>query len=276
MTALQGILGKTEHTRPAIKLAHRASPGIELANGASPGIELADSALPGIELANSASTSQVSLTLTSSASPQSATSDNALALFIPPTAACSSTEQWLLQFMSPVNRPFGQPHHPRAEILLHIEDSLVHGVDNFFKFMYDLWPVVDLNAVTSRLQLKHHLHDEQFAAMVLSMTAMSLLLPGGDVESFNRADLLLREAMSMYNTPDLAANPNLETLSVTIIIASVLLITRGLKAHHLQMRRAFALTELLDLGNPKGYESFSASERELAVHIFWVMAGSAR
>lgn len=184
----------------------------------------------------------------------------------------------LSALIAPVQRPFGQSFHSKSTMLHLIDGVLNTGVHDYFAYLHQLWPVVDANAVQERFAHKEHLHNERFAAMVMAMCALQLFLPhsGADEGTTGRAEALLREAVALHNTPDLGSEPTLESISTTMLIASVLRVTRGFNAFYVRSREAIALAELLDLAHPDTYAAFSDSEKAVAVHIVWLLAAVER
>ena len=191
-------------------------------------------------------------------------------------------------FNPTIERPL-HAFHSRASMLDLMDGLLESGVTDYFRYIHDLWPVVDSKAIQARFAHKEHLVNESFAAMILAMVAFRLLLQyngegrpagsgtnTGQPTNASRAETLLREAIAMHNVPDLAMKPTLDTISATMIIAGVLRVTRGFNASHLRSREAITLAELLNLSDPATYEHFSADEKATALNIYWLLAAVER
>lgn len=207
---------------------------------------------------------------------------------------------------------FGQYFHAKAEMLHRLDKVIDSCLRLFCDKFHPLYPIVDAHTFLERFQHKEHLYSEQFAAAVLAMSALPLFLSQSDSKPANArirshlnsginlglpseglststagsgsssgelaydAENLLREAMMLHNTPDLALHPSLDSIATTMLIGASLRIAKGFNASYLKVKEALALVELLDLGRPEVYDRFTATEKVIAVHIFWLLTSGER
>lgn len=173
------------------------------------------------------------------------------------------------------DHPFGQAFHSRAHIIELMEARVSSLLHSYFTHMHTVWPVVDGVSVLKRFGHKEHLYSESFAAMVLSMCSLALFLPfeASKPGSSRQADTLVREALALHSSnPELGIRPNLDCISTSLIMSSALRLTHGFNAWYLRRREAYALVELLNLSNPRVYDTFTEAEKATAIRLFWHLA----
>ncbi|WOO79838.1 Maltose fermentation regulatory protein MAL63 [Vanrija pseudolonga] len=173
------------------------------------------------------------------------------------------------------DHPFGQAFHSRAHIIELMEARVSSLLHSYFTHLHTVWPVVDGVGVLKRFGHKEHLYSESFAAMVLSMCSLALFLPfeAAKPGSSRQADTLVREALALHSSnPELGIRPNLDCISTSLIMSSALRLTHGFNAWYLRRREAYALVELLNLSNPRVYDTFTEAEKSTAVRLFWHLA----
>jgi hypothetical protein len=171
------------------------------------------------------------------------------------------------------NPPFP---HEKAPFLRVIDPILRADLNSYFHRVYPLCPIVDPVSVESRLDAGVHLHDKNFASLVLALAALALALPNDSNGSDDRSDVYIAHALEFHNTPKLGIQPNLETVATSMTIAAFSRARYGADAAYLRNKEAVGLTELLQLHQPQRYNSFSDDERGVALNIFWILAVAER
>ena len=166
--------------------------------------------------------------------------------------------------------------HEKASFLRVIGPILRADLGGYFHRVYPLCPIVDPVSVNSRLDTGVHLHDKNFAALVLALASLALALPNDSDGSDDRSDVYIAHALEFHNTPKLGIKPNLETVATSMTIAAFSRARYGADAAYLRNKEAVGLAELLQLHQPQRYNSFSDDERGVALNIYWILAVAER
>ncbi|ORX34801.1 hypothetical protein BD324DRAFT_635076 [Kockovaella imperatae] len=169
-----------------------------------------------------------------------------------------------------------QPQHAGASQLLLLEDYLSNALQRFLIHIFPLYPVIDAEEVQKRFVDQVHLHDKQFAALVLSISALAALLPAADMAKTlaarNKANSLVDMAIGLHNTADLGDRPTLDCITTSMMLSSSALILKGPTVAYIRHREAISLAEVLNLTEPQAYENFDEPNKERALRIYWALA----
>ena len=139
---------------------------------------------------------------------------------------------------------------------------------------------MDSSTFRKRLTSKVHLYDKQFAALVLSTAVLAILVPSSDpviaAAARDKADTLTDMAISLHNVSDLGNRPSLDSICTSMMLSSSALILKSPAVAYVRHREAVSLAELLNLTDPRGYDGFDSSEKEVALRMFWLLTCAER
>ena len=121
-----------------------------------------------------------------------------------------------------------------------------------------------------------------FVAMVLSMTALSLIHPLYEHEVKERtirakqSKTLLEEACRLSARWDHGSFPTIESIMTSYLIFGVLLELGHMDGARLRLKEALSLGETMRLDDPATYYAIDATEAERRRRMYWVLAVTER
>lgn len=171
-------------------------------------------------------------------------------------------------------------YHAQADLIARHERELELALDEYFDRMYPICPIVNPETVRARVHAKQHFHDARFAALVLALAGLGLIMPGAaEVAAEGGAALhseFINASIALHNTVDLGEEPSLEVIATSMTLGAYVTATIGPKAAFIRQSESVALLDALRLHSPDGYERLDPPDKEIALTIFWILAVSER
>jgi hypothetical protein len=191
----------------------------------------------------------------------------------PSYATDLGSSQALRRPNSTLQDTYKTPHSIAPQLVL-LHDILAKSLRQYLRHVHRLFPVVDPDHLLQRFNTKVHLHDRRFAAFLLATCALALFSRSNTVslDVRDQAAALVDMAISLHNTADLGAEPSLDCIATSMVLSAVSQILQGPAVALVRHREAIALAETLNLSDPRAYDAFDPSEKELFFRILWLLA----
>ena len=172
--------------------------------------------------------------------------------------------------------PTSSQSHDKASFLRIVDPLLQIHMDTYFSRIYPLCPIVNPTKVKTRFSAGYHYQDRGFAAHVLALTSLALILPDSPTGSEERADAFMTHCTELHNTAQLGTSPSLETIATSMSIAAFSRARHGADAAFLRTKESIGLTELLRLHRPEAHAALSDDDKEIALNIFRILSVAER
>jgi hypothetical protein len=167
-----------------------------------------------------------------------------------------------------------------------LSDSvLIPNLALFYEKLGGVMPVFSRNWLFSKLDKDDHHHDAQFAAMLLAMSALTVIQvqqtsPGKDKKAERlaakrrraRAIKLLEEALKAREGPFMGQHVSLEACFTSFCIFGALFGLGEHSAAWYRLREAITLGHLCRLHEPASYEGLAKDEAERRLRAYWILA----
>lgn len=162
---------------------------------------------------------------------------------------------------------------------LSLSDSvLIPRIAIFFERLHPIIPVFTRAWLFTRLDNSHQYSDRQFAAMLLSMSSLSLIQPvhsseGSNFKSnSNCAVKLLKESIRVRSVPTFGRRPTLDMVLTSFYMFACFFGLHEDDSAWFRLREAITLAQILKLHDPSAYESLDHDERERRLRTYWILA----
>lgn len=154
---------------------------------------------------------------------------------------------------------------------MQLEPLLPTYLERFFEQIYPLCPIIDQPMVYGRVAHRQYLSDRPFAALLLCLASLAQIVPTSG-SSDQRADHLMDEAIKLHNTSALGSKPSLEEIATSMLIGTYVRARGNSNGAYLRTKESVGLAELMRLHSPDAYGTFSETEKEIALRIFWILS----
>ncbi|KAJ2958161.1 hypothetical protein NQZ79_g6254 [Umbelopsis isabellina] len=160
-----------------------------------------------------------------------------------------------------------------------LSDSvLIPRIAIFFEHLHPIIPVFTRAWLFTRLDKSHQYSDRQFAAMLLSMSSLSLIQPVHSSEGTNSklntkcAVSLLKECIRVRSVPAFGRKPTLDMVLTSFYMFACFFGLHEDDSAWFRLREAITLGQILKLHEPSAYESLEHDERERRLRTYWILA----
>jgi hypothetical protein len=174
---------------------------------------------------------------------------------------------------------------PEEEVDPLSDSVLIPNLALFYEKLGGVMPVFSRNWLFSKLDKDDHHHDAQFAAMLLAMSALTVIqvqqtTPGKDKKAERqekkrrraRAVKLLDEALKAREGPFMGQHVSLEACFTSFCIFGALFGLGEHSAAWYRLREAITLGHLCRLHEPASYEGLAKDEAERRLRAYWILA----
>ncbi|KAG2184403.1 hypothetical protein INT43_000312 [Umbelopsis isabellina] len=160
-----------------------------------------------------------------------------------------------------------------------LSDSvLIPRIAIFFERLHPIIPVFTRAWIFTRLDNSHQYSDRQFAAMLLSMSSLSLIQPvhsseGSDFKSNTKCAVrLLKECIHVRSVSTFGKKPTLDMVLTSFYMFACFFGLHEDDSAWFRLREAITLGQILKLHDPSAYESLDHDERERRLRTYWILA----
>jgi hypothetical protein len=161
-------------------------------------------------------------------------------------------------------------------------DSLIRPQLNvFFERVYPMIPVFARDEVLLRLN-STGLRDRDFIAMILSMTALSLVHPLNASEELQRvtrarqATMLLDEACRLSARWDYGCAASTESVLTSYLMFGTLFELGHASGARMRLRESISMGEAMRLDDPEAYAGLDSNEARRRMRMYWILAVTER
>ena len=147
-------------------------------------------------------------------------------------------------------------------------------LDEYFERLHPLRPIIHVDSTKRRFLAEEHLYDMGFAALVLSIAALSSIADS-DADS-DQADLFITEAMALHNRATLGNSVTLDAIATSMSIAAFLGARHGRNAAFVRTREGISLLQLLKLDQASTYHDMNPDDSAIGLTMLWLLSGIER
>jgi hypothetical protein len=171
---------------------------------------------------------------------------------------------------------------PSLIIHLTIDHLVLPQVAIFIERIYPMIPVFSPSYLYEGIAIGKQDDSVEFSAMLLSLTALTLvhpLAPKERAEKKRRRDhakMLLAETCRLRNTWDFGARHQFEAAMTSYFMFGALLELGETASARIRLREALSLAEMMRLNKPDGYDPNDVLDLQKRLRLFWVLAVTER
>ncbi|EJU05159.1 hypothetical protein DACRYDRAFT_113349 [Dacryopinax primogenitus] len=179
--------------------------------------------------------------------------------------------------LTPVSQRSPPPVQTATPIPSPLSDSiLIPHIALFFERLHPIMPIFTRSWLFSRLDRSEHHQDPQFAAMLLSMSALALTQPvqasePSLPEKRAQAGHLLEESCRMRSSALFAQHASIDMVLTSFYVFACLFGMKEDNAAWFRLTEAVTLGQLLKLHVPGSYEGLEKGERERRLRTYWIL-----
>lgn len=180
------------------------------------------------------------------------------------------------------NLPFTPPEDISPILTLTLETLIKPQLDVFFVRIFPMMPVFPPSYVFSRVADPHSLRCPDFVAMILSMSALSLIHPLMShemVEKMTRAKkakVFLDEACRLMARWDHGSHVTLEAVMAKYLMFGTLFELGHTGPARLRLKEAINLGSEMYLDKVESYSGLDIAETKRRLRMYWVLAVTER
>lgn len=192
-----------------------------------------------------------------------------------------------------LSRPPPQPDHlPRPSSLpdpppscwpLGITDeNLIRWIDVYFERLYPTLPILKRSSVFARLLAQEHRANPDFGAMLLALSAFSLIQPVRISEWSSAAsrehmvNFMLSESVKMRSTVEFGENPTLDTVLTSVYLFACLFQRNQHNAAWFRLKEAVELGSVFGLGRADCYSTCEPDQKQQRLRIYYLLSVTER
>ena len=180
------------------------------------------------------------------------------------------------------NLPFTPPEDISPILTLTLETLIKSQLDIFFVRIFPMMPVFPPSYTFSRLSDPHSLRCPDFVAMILSMSALSLIHPlmthemVEKVTRAKKAKVFLDEACRLMARWDHGSNVTLEAVMAKYLMFGTLFELGHTGPARLRLKESIHLGSEMYLDRLESYSGLDPAEVKRRLRMYWVLAVTER
>lgn len=188
-------------------------------------------------------------------------------------------------FLNPSPAPnlsFGTPEDMSPLLVLTLDNLIKPQLEIFFDRIYSMMPVFSRADIFDRLARPKSLQDKPFVALILCMTALSLVHPlqphemSGKATRGKQATMMMDEACSLSARWDHGCAPSIEGVLSSYLMFGTLFELGYQDGARLRLREAISLGESMRIDQPRSYIGMNQIEARRRMRMFWILAVTER
>lgn len=180
----------------------------------------------------------------------------------------------------PTNLPFSALEETCPLLTLTLDSLIRPQLEIFFTRIFPMIPVYTRAEILARLE--YDLQDRTFVALVLSMSALSLVhpleaseMPQKPMRS-KQAAMLLDEACRLSARWDYGCNATIENVLTSYLMFGTLFELGHASGARMRLRESISMGEGMRLDDAESYAGISAVEARRRMRMYWILAVTER
>ncbi|KAL0260192.1 hypothetical protein SLS55_003876 [Diplodia seriata] len=162
------------------------------------------------------------------------------------------------------------------------DENLIRWIDVYFERLYPTLPILKRSSIFARLLSQEHRTNPDFGAMLLALSAFSLIQPvrisewSSASSRENMVNFMLTESVKMRASVDFGENPSLDAILTSVFLFACLFQKNQHNAAWFRLKEAVELGSVFGLGRSDCYASCEPEQKQQRLRIYYLLAVTER
>ena len=171
---------------------------------------------------------------------------------------------------------------PSPIVRLAIDSLILPQAAIFYKRIFPMIPVLSPAYIYEKIAIRAHYTDPEFCAMLLALTALTLIHPLAPEERAGKdgrrdhAKMLLAEACRLRDSWDFGSRDQFEAAMTSYFMFGALFELGQVAAARIRLSEALALGEIMSLHRKDAYDLGDVLDAQRKLRLFWVLTVTER
>ncbi|KAB2571824.1 putative c6 transcription protein [Lasiodiplodia theobromae] len=162
------------------------------------------------------------------------------------------------------------------------DENLIRWIDVYFERLYPTLPILKRSSIFARLLSQEHRTNPDFGAMLLALSAFSLIQPvrisewSSASSRENMVNFMLSESVKMRASVEFGENPSLDAILTSVFLFACLFQRNQHNAAWFRLKEAVELGSVFGLGRSECYANCEAEQKQQRLRIYYLLAVTER
>ncbi|OJD34150.1 c6 transcription factor [Diplodia corticola] len=162
------------------------------------------------------------------------------------------------------------------------DENLIRWIDVYFERLYPTLPILKRSSIFARLLSQEHRTNPDFGAMLLALSAFSLIQPvrisewSSAASRENMVNFMLSESVKMRASVEFGENPSLDAILTSVFLFACLFQRNQHNAAWFRLKEAVELGSVFGLGRSECYANCEPEQKQQRLRIYYLLAVTER
>ncbi|KAH7020686.1 C6 transcription factor [Macrophomina phaseolina] len=161
-------------------------------------------------------------------------------------------------------------------------ENLIKWIDVYFERLYPTLPILKRSSIFARLLAQEHRTNPDFGAMLLALSAFSLIQPvrisewSSACSRENMVNFILAESVKMRASVQFGENPSLDAVLTSVFLFACLFQRNQHNAAWFRLKEAVELGSMFGLGRSECYATCEPEQKQQRLQIYYLLSVTER
>ncbi|EKG14410.1 Transcription factor fungi [Macrophomina phaseolina MS6] len=162
------------------------------------------------------------------------------------------------------------------------DENLIKWIDVYFERLYPTLPILKRSSIFARLLAQEHRTNPDFGAMLLALSAFSLIQPvrisewSSASSRENMVNFMLAESVKMRASVEFGENPSLDAVLTSVFLFACLFQRNQHNAAWFRLKEAVELGSVFGLGRSECYAACEPEQKQQRLRIYYLLSVTER
>ncbi|GME30184.1 putative C6 transcription protein [Neofusicoccum parvum] len=162
------------------------------------------------------------------------------------------------------------------------DENLIRWIDVYFERLYPTLPILKRSSIFARLLAQEHRTNPDFGAMLLALSAFSLIQPvrisewSSASSRENMVNFMLSESVKMRAVTEFGENPSLDTILTSVFLFACMFQRNQHNAAWFRLKEAVELGSVFGLGRSDCYATCEPDQKQQRLRIYYLLSVTER
>ncbi|KAK7702692.1 hypothetical protein SLS57_011243 [Botryosphaeria dothidea] len=162
------------------------------------------------------------------------------------------------------------------------DENLIKWIDVYFERLYPTLPILKRSSIFARLLAQEHRTNPDYGAMLLALSAFSLIQPvrisewSSASSRENMVNFMLAESVKMRASVEFGENPSLDAVLTSVFLFACLFQRNQHNAAWFRLREAVELGSVFGLGRSECYSTCEPEQKQQRLRIYYLLSVTER